>query len=123
MNGQMKHIAIGTVPFGNASHTAANIGERIKSIFNDFGVNDEILFQSSLSTSDCARNIVLALNNVSFPSDCANHRFATSSQVAWNHISLLMPEAKLLMDNCNSLVTFLKQSTEYYVRLTHKVKK
>ena len=84
MNVKIKHTAIGTVPLGNVSHTGANIGVKIKSIYYEFGITDEMQFQSSFSTSDCERNMVLALNNVSFPSHCANHRFATS--FAWDHM-------------------------------------
>ena len=45
-----------------------------------------------------------------FASHCANHRF-------WKHIVSLILDAELLMDKCNSLETFQKQSTVYYAML------
>ena len=50
----MNSFAIGTVLFGNESHTAINIESKIKEIFQQYCITPEILFQSSYSTSDCA---------------------------------------------------------------------
>ena len=59
------------------NHTAINIESKIKEIFQQYCITSENLFQSSFSTSDCARNISLALYNISYPTQCANHRLQT----------------------------------------------
>ena len=120
---EMSSFAIGTIPFGYESHTAINIESKIKEVFEQYGISSELLFQSSFSTSDCARNISLALYNISYPTQCANHRLSTSLQTAWDRTTLKCLEARNLMDDCTELVRFMKQSALYYQKMTKKLKK
>ena len=117
---EMSTFAIGTIPFGYESHTAINIESKIKEVFEQYGISSELLFQSSFSTSDCARNISLALYNISYPTQCANHRLSTSLQTAWDRTTLKCLEARNLMDDCTELVRFMKQSALYYQKMTKK---
>ena len=105
----MSSFAIGTIPFGYESHTAINIESKIKEVFEQYGISSELLFQSSFSTSYCARNISLALYNISYPTQCANYRLSTSLQTAWDRTTLKCLEARNLMDDCTELVRFMKQ--------------
>ena len=121
---EMSSFSIGTVPFGNESHTAINIENKIKEIFDQYcSITPELLFQSSFSTSDCARNISLALYNISYPIQCANHRLSTCLETAWDRTTSKCPEASNLMDDCTELVRFMKQSALYYQKMTNKLKK